>query len=102
SMKPQVDDDRKVFKDTAGFFPTLITDGEGRAKASVVLPDNLTAWRATARAMTKDAHVGMSLGKVRAKKPLIVRVALPSGVVEGDRGKGALLVQNLTGKDGTF
>jgi uncharacterized protein YfaS (alpha-2-macroglobulin family) len=102
SLKPQVDDDRKVFKDTAGFFPSLLTNGEGKANASLVLPDNLTAWRATARVVTHDTRVGMSTAKVRAKKPLVVRVALPSGIVEGDRGKGAVMIQNLTGKDGTF
>lgn len=102
SLKPQVDDDRKTFKDTAGFFPSLITGGDGTASAQVVLPDNLTAWRATARAITTDTRVGMSTAKVRSRKPLVVRVALPNGLVEGDRGKGALLVQNLTGQDGTF
>lgn len=102
SLKPQVDDDRKVFKDTAGFFPALVTNGEGKATAKLTLPDNLTAWRATARVMTAATQVGMSTAKVRSRKPLMVRVALPSGIVEGDRGKGAVSVQNLSGKSGTF
>jgi uncharacterized protein YfaS (alpha-2-macroglobulin family) len=96
SMKPQLDDVRKVFKDTAAFFPSLVTDGEGRARVSVLLPDNLTSWRATARVMSRATAVGMAVGHVRVKKPLIVRVALPPRLVEGDRGQGALVVQNLT------
>lgn len=102
SMKPQLDDVRKVFKDTAGWFPTLTTDGEGRAQAKVTLPDNLTSWRATARAVSPSTQVGMGAGNVKARKPLIVRVALPPRLVEGDRGAGAVLVQNLSGKEATF
>ena len=96
SMKPQLDDVRKVFKDTAAFFPTLVTDGEGRAKATVTLPDNLTSWRATARAVTRATAVGMAMAHVRATKPLTARLALPARFVEGDTGKGALVLQNLT------
>ncbi|MCC7386041.1 MAG: hypothetical protein IT384_29605 [Deltaproteobacteria bacterium] len=99
ALKPQLDDPRRIFKDTAGWFPSLITDGEGKARTTVQLPDNLTAWRATARVITPAAAVGMSTGTVRVKKPLMVRLALPPRLVEGDRGQGALVVQNLSGRE---
>jgi hypothetical protein len=101
SMKPS-EDDRKVFKDTAGWFPELVTGADGKASATITLPDNLTAWRATARVITKDTAVGSGRGQVTSRKPLVVRVAIPPRVSEGDRGRGALLVQNLTGSDAVF
>jgi len=97
--KPQLDDPRKVMKDTAAWFPSLMTDKKGEARVKVTLPDNLTSWRATARGMTQDARVGLGKGKVRASKDLMVRIAMPSRLVDGDEGKGALVVQNLSGKD---
>ncbi len=98
SLKPQLDDVRKVFKDTAAWAPALITDAAGKATTQVTLPDNLTAWRGTARVMTAEGRVGAGTGSVRAKKPLMLTVALPARVVEGDRGQGALVIQNLSGK----
>jgi uncharacterized protein YfaS (alpha-2-macroglobulin family) len=98
SLKPQLDDVRKVFKDTAAWAPTLITDGQGKATSQVTLPDNLTAWRATARVMTAEGRVGAGTGSVRARKPLMLSVALPARLVEGDEGSGAVVVQNLSGK----
>lgn len=98
SLKPQLDDVRKVFKDTAAWAPALITDASGKATTQVTLPDNLTAWRGTARVMTADGRVGAGTGSVRARKPLMLSVALPARIVEGDRGQGALVVQNLSGK----
>ena len=101
TLKPQ-EDDRKVFKDTAGWFGALTTDAEGKATAKVTLPDNLTAWRATARVATKETAVGSGTGTVVARKPVVVRVAMPGRVSEGDTGAGSLLVQNLTGGGATF
>jgi uncharacterized protein YfaS (alpha-2-macroglobulin family) len=98
SMKPQLDDVRKVFKDTAGWFPALVTDDKGRATATIKLPDNLTSWRATARVMTEDTAVGLGKGNVKSSKPLMVRLALPPRLVEDDSGEGAVVVQNLSGE----
>jgi len=98
SLKPQLDDVRKVFKDTAGWSPSGVTDASGKVRVKVTLPDNLTAWRATARVMTKNARVGSGTGSVKARKPLMLTVALPPRMVEGDQGEGALVVQNFAGK----
>lgn len=99
ALKPQLDDTRKVFKDTADWFPSLTTDKNGKAVAKLQLPDNLTAWRATARVVSKSTQVGAGSGTVRAKKLLMVRLAMPPRLVEGDRGQGALIVQNVSGQD---
>ena len=101
ALKPQADD-RDEFKDTAAWWPSLVTDAEGRATVKLTLPDNLTTWRATARVVTRTTQVGRGVGRIVSKKPLVVRLALPHRTTEGDRGEGGLLVQNLSGKDETF
>ncbi|HEX8141252.1 MAG TPA: MG2 domain-containing protein [Pyrinomonadaceae bacterium] len=75
---------RKEFKDTAFWQPDVVTNADGRAEVKFQLPDNLTTWRATARAVTEDTRVGSSLGRVLARKDLIMRVELPRFFTEGD------------------
>jgi alpha-2-macroglobulin len=75
---------RKEFKDTAFWTPDAVTGADGKATIAVQLPDNLTTWRATARAVTADTRVGSSVGKVIARKDLILRLETPRFLAEGD------------------
>lgn len=56
---------RSDFEDTA-FFTTLTTDRLGVASGSFKLPDNITSWRTTFTAYTKDAQAGKLKSKVEA------------------------------------
>ncbi|HEU4598019.1 MAG TPA: MG2 domain-containing protein [Pyrinomonadaceae bacterium] len=75
---------RKIFKDTAFWQPALVTGPDGKATAKFELPDNLTTWRATARAVTSDTRVGVAVSKVVERKDVILRVALPRFLTAGD------------------
>jgi uncharacterized protein YfaS (alpha-2-macroglobulin family) len=75
---------RKIFKDTAFWQPALLTGPDGKATAKFELPDNLTTWRATARAVTADTRVGVAVSKVVERKDVILRVALPRFLTAGD------------------
>ncbi|HEX7957671.1 MAG TPA: alpha-2-macroglobulin family protein, partial [Pyrinomonadaceae bacterium] len=75
---------RKIFKDTAFWQPALVTGPDGKATAKFELPDNLTTWRATARAVTADTKVGAAVSKVVERKDVIIRVALPRFLTAGD------------------
>ncbi|MBA3242564.1 MAG: hypothetical protein H0T60_15165, partial [Acidobacteria bacterium] len=75
---------RKIFKDTAFWQPALVTGPDGKATAKFELPDNLTTWRATARAVTADTRVGVAVSKVVERKDVIIRVALPRFLTAGD------------------
>ena len=75
---------RKNFKDTAFWQPDVITGADGRATIKVDLPDNLTTWRATARAVTVDTKVGATKYKVVARKDVIMRLETPRFVTQGD------------------
>lgn len=75
---------RRLFKDTAFWQPDVITGADGKATVKVNLPDNLTTWRATARAVTADTKVGSTNYKVLARKDVIIRLETPRFVTQGD------------------
>ena len=75
---------RKIFKDTAFWQPDLVTGADGKATVKFELPDNLTTWRATARAVTADTKVGVAVSKVVERKDVILRVAMPRFLTAGD------------------
>jgi uncharacterized protein YfaS (alpha-2-macroglobulin family) len=75
---------RKVFKDTAFWQPSAVTGPDGKATVQFELPDNLTTWRATARAVTSDTRVGTAITRVVEKKDVIIRMALPRFLTAGD------------------
>lgn len=75
---------RKEFKDTAYWQPSAVTGNDGRATVKFRLPDNLTTWRATARAVTSDTRVGVSNAKVISRKDVILRLETPRFITQGD------------------
>lgn len=75
---------RKEFKDTAYWQPAAVTGNDGRATVKFRLPDNLTTWRATARAVTSDTKVGVSSAKVISRKDVILRLETPRFITQGD------------------
>ncbi len=75
---------RKDFKDTAFWQPAAVTGSDGRATVKFRLPDNLTTWRATARAVTSDTKVGVTTAKVISRKDVILRLETPRFLTQGD------------------
>jgi uncharacterized protein YfaS (alpha-2-macroglobulin family) len=75
---------RKIFKDTAYWQPSVTTGADGKANVKVELPDNLTTWRATARAVTADTRVGAATSKIIERKDVIIRLATPRFMTSGD------------------
>jgi uncharacterized protein YfaS (alpha-2-macroglobulin family) len=76
---------RKKFLDTAAWFPSLQTGASGKTVVQVPLPDNLTTWVITARAHTLDTKVGTDRQSFLATQDLLVRLATPRFMVEGDQ-----------------
>ncbi|MGB9752685.1 Ig-like domain-containing protein [Roseiflexus castenholzii] len=89
-------DVRRNFPDTAFWNPALVTADDGTAQFSVTLPDNLTTWRLTARAITADTLVGEQTVDIVASKPLLLRPTLPRALTVGDRPVLQAVVQNTT------
>lgn len=75
--------ERKDFKD-AVFFKTLTTDKQGKASASFDVPDNLTSWRLTGQAITRDLSAATSTSAVVVRLPFFVDMVLNDHYLTGD------------------
>ena len=89
---------RQNFKDTAAWVPFLAVGSDGKAATELLLPDNLTAWRATAIAVTSDTKVGVGRNAKPASKPLQVSLTLPRTLSVGEEARAIAQVRNLSGK----
>ncbi len=89
---------RQQFFDTAYWSATTRTDASGKAQVQVVLPDNLTTWRMTAKAVTPNTLVGESTQDIISTKDLLVRPVTPRFFVVGDKSTVAAVVNNNTDK----
>ncbi len=87
---------RREFPDTAYWNAVLPTDANGTAVFSVRLPDNLTTWRVTAKAVTLDTRVGEATLDVISTKDLLIRPSVPRFFVVGDRVTLGAAVHNNT------
>ena len=90
---------RKEFKDTAFWQSDLVTGADGKATVQFKLPDNLTTWRATARAVTADTKVGSAVQKVLSRKDVIMRLEMPRFLTEGDNVTISGVVHNFLPQD---
>jgi uncharacterized protein YfaS (alpha-2-macroglobulin family) len=92
---------RKLFKDTAYWQPNVVTGADGKANVKVELPDNLTTWRATARAVTADTRVGSAASKIVERKDVIIRLAMPRFMTSGDTVTLSGIAHNYLNADKT-
>src|SRR5438445_13241255 len=90
---------RKEFKDTAFWQPDVVTGGDGKATVEFKLPDNLTTWRATARAVTADTRVGSTVQKTIARKDVIMRLEMRGFLIEGNTFRFSGSVNNFLKMD---
>jgi len=90
---------RKEFKDTAFWKPDVVTGADGKATVKFDLPDNLTTWRATARAVADDLRVGSIVSRVLSRKDLILRLETPRFMTEGDTVTVSGIVHNYLDSD---
>ena len=85
---------RSNFVDAAFWSAHITTDSLGLAVVKFQLPDNITSWRTTARAITVDSRSGQQLNKVVSKKDLLVRMETPRFFREGDELTISTIVHN--------
>jgi alpha-2-macroglobulin len=85
--------------DTALWLPRLATDAQGRAHFRFTMPDSLTRWRLTGRAMEARGNVGQQQAWVRSDKPFYAKWTSPAWQREGDQARAAVALFNQTGRD---
>jgi len=86
---------RSNFKDTAYWNPNVITDENGNASVSFVLPDNLTTWHILGIANTKDHLFGEGQHTVIETKDVILRPVRPRFAIVDDEMQLGAIVHNF-------
>ena len=90
------DDVRADFRDTAYWETQIRTDAAGRATITIPLPDNLTTWRLSAKAITAETLVGQDSADIVVSKPVLLRPVTPRFFTFGDRVFIGTIVNNNT------
>ncbi|NLK86926.1 MAG: hypothetical protein GX279_05480 [Clostridiaceae bacterium] len=75
---------RKDFRDTA-VFAAVRTGADGNAEVTFKMPDNLTSWRITAQAVTKDLYAGSTITNISSKLPFFVDSIFNKTFMTGDK-----------------
>ena len=99
ALKTESKPSKRTMRDTAGWFPHLITDEKGEAEVVVDLPSNLTQWVVTVVAFDKNGKIGEANDRFQTRVDLDTSVNLPSFMRSGDKARGYLRVHNDTDKN---
>ncbi len=75
---------RENFNETAFFYPTLLTDENGKVFVEFTLPESNTTWKFQAIAHTPDMHFGSLTEEIISSKPLMILPNLPHFMRQGD------------------
>ena len=82
--------------DTAVWAPNIKTDAEGRARLIFTMPDALTRWRITGRAMDAEGRVGQRSSYLRSDKNFYAKWTAPNWLRAGDTPQASIAVFNQT------
>lgn len=85
--------------DTAYWGPSLKTDADGNARVTFTMPDALTRWRITGRAMDGQGRVGQRTAYLRSDKNFYAKWTAPDWMRSGDAPRASVAVFNQTGKE---
>ncbi len=87
---------RRDFPDTAFWQAELLTDENGEATVDIPLPDNVTTWRLSSKAVTTDSLVGQTSVDIVATLPLLIRPVTPRFLTVNDQVQLGAIVNNNT------
>jgi hypothetical protein len=87
---------RKDFRETAFFYPSLVTDSAGNLDLKFTVPESLTRWKILGFAYTKQLDYGLSEKEVITHKDLMVFPNAPRFVRQGDTLIFSAKVVNLS------
>ncbi len=87
---------RSNFKETAFFYPQLLSDENGTVKIRFTIPESLTKWRFLGLAHTQDLKIGRIEEEVVTQKELMIVPNTPRFLREGDEITIAAKISNLS------
>lgn len=82
------------WQETGYWNPAIVTDANGEATLTVVMPDRSTAWKLHAKGITADTLVGEAEDALAVKKELFGELKLPSAFTDGDQAEVLATVHN--------
>ena len=91
---------RSRFQTTVLFRPAVETSSAGKAQIKFQLPDNLTAFRVMAVAVTPRDRFGSGQASIKVNKPLLALPAMPRFARVGDRFEAGVVVHAYGGEPG--
>lgn len=95
SSEEEKEDERKDFRPTAIFKPTLITNKDGEVSCTFVVPDNLTTYRITAFGV-KESLFALQEEEITVQNPINVQQVQPRRLRLRDTAECGVLITNLT------
>ncbi len=90
---------RKDFRETAFFYPDLVTDSAGGLSLSFTAPESLTQWKFQGFAHTPGLLYGLVEKELVTRKDLMVMPNAPRFIRQGDKLVFSAKVVNLSAQD---
>ncbi len=87
---------RREVRGEGRWLPSIITGANGKAIATLKMPETTTAWRLTARGCSVETLVGQATASTLTRKYFFVELKTPSFLREGDEIRVVGRVHNLT------
>jgi len=97
-MKAPVLQVRRDFRETAFFYPSLMTDSLGNISVSFTVPESLTKWKLLGFAHTRNLEYGQVEKSIITQKELMVFPNAPRFVRQGDTVVFSAKVTNLSNR----
>jgi uncharacterized protein YfaS (alpha-2-macroglobulin family) len=102
AIKSQAKLSKRSVRDTAGWFPHLVTDENGIVSATVDMPSNLTEWAVTAVAVGTEGECGEGYGRFRTAVDVEIEPRTPQFLRRGDDVVVPVAVRNQTDREITL
>jgi uncharacterized protein YfaS (alpha-2-macroglobulin family) len=96
ALKSNVRPQKRDMRDTAGWFPHVVTDAAGRARVTPDMPANVTEWLVTAIAADRAGRVGEGTAMFRTAADLSIELQAPRFLRERDVVEGHVQADNHT------
>jgi hypothetical protein len=93
---------RQDFPETMLWEPAVITDRHGRATLNFKLADNITTWKLTAVASTKNGELGRAEKDLRAFQPFFLEHDPPRILTQGDEIDYPVVLRNYLDRPQTL
>jgi uncharacterized protein YfaS (alpha-2-macroglobulin family)/TolA-binding protein len=87
---------RREVRGEGRWLPSIVTGADGKAVATIKMPETTTAWRLTARGCSVETLVGQATATTLTRKDFFVEIKAPSFLREGDEIRVVGRVHNLT------